>query len=53
MSYYIKEFSENKPNVSTLVDILRYRAINQPEQLAFTFLPDGETEGDSLSSWGN
>src|SRR5215472_964312 len=27
---------------STLVEILRYRATNQPEQLAYTFLEDGE-----------
>ncbi len=29
---------------STFVDLLRYRALHQPDQIAFTFLQDGETE---------
>ena len=33
----------------TIVDILRYRAVHQPDKLAFTFLPDGETAGDRLT----
>ncbi|MEC4891787.1 MAG: amino acid adenylation domain-containing protein [Oscillatoria sp. PMC 1051.18] len=33
----------------TIVDVLRYRALSQPDQLAFTFLPDGETEGEHLT----
>lgn len=45
----MKEFSEIKRNFSTIVDILRYRAVSQPDQLTFTFLPDGETEGDRLT----
>ncbi len=28
---------------STIVDLLRYRAIHQPDIVAFTFLQDGET----------
>jgi acyl-CoA synthetase (AMP-forming)/AMP-acid ligase II len=36
-------------NFSTLVGLLRYRAIHQPDQKAFTFLRDGETESGSLS----
>lgn len=32
------------PQWSTLIDILRWRAIHQPDQRAYTFLPDGETE---------
>ncbi len=36
-------------NYSTLVDILRARASSQPEQLAYTFLADGETESGSLT----
>jgi acyl-CoA synthetase (AMP-forming)/AMP-acid ligase II len=31
-------------DVSTLVDLLRHRAQNQPSQIAYTFLEDGETE---------
>ena len=33
----------------TIVDILRYRAVHQPDKLAFTFLPDGETACDRLT----
>ena len=32
-----------------IVDLLLYRAINQTEQRAFTFLKDGETEAGSLT----
>lgn len=35
--------------VSTLVDLLRHRAKNQPDQIAYTFLQDGETELGSLT----
>ncbi|NEO61193.1 MAG: fatty acyl-AMP ligase [Moorea sp. SIO4G2] len=34
---------------ATLVDILRYRAVNQPDAIAYTFLVDGETEQVSLT----
>ena len=34
---------------ATLVDLLRYRALRQPEKIAYTFLPDGETTEVSLS----
>jgi acyl-CoA synthetase (AMP-forming)/AMP-acid ligase II len=34
---------------STLVELLRYRAFQQPDQLAYTFLLDGETETVRLS----
>ncbi len=34
---------------STLVEILRWRALHQPELRPYTFLPDGETEGDHLT----
>lgn len=33
----------------TLVDILRDRALRQPEQVAYTFLVDGETQAISLT----
>src|ERR1700674_4056042 len=38
-----------KAEPSTLVDILRWRALNQPDQLAYTFLQDGETEEINLT----
>ncbi|NET83516.1 MAG: fatty acyl-AMP ligase [Moorea sp. SIO1F2] len=34
---------------ATLVDILRYRAVNQPDAIAYTFLVDGETEQVTLT----
>jgi acyl-CoA synthetase (AMP-forming)/AMP-acid ligase II/acyl carrier protein len=41
--------SFNDLKFSTLVDLLRYRALHQPCQPAFTFLQDGETEAGSLA----
>ena len=41
--------SFNDFKFSTLVDLLRYRALHQPGQLAFTFLQDGETASISLT----
>ncbi len=35
--------------ITTLVDLLRYRAGDQPHQLAYRFLVDGETETISLT----
>lgn len=32
------------PGQTSLIDILRWRAINQPDRLAYRFLVDGETE---------
>src|SRR6202049_847357 len=37
-------FSEPSFEPSTLVEILRWRALHQPNRLAFTFLLDGESE---------
>ncbi|MFN6571677.1 SDR family oxidoreductase [Dendronalium sp. ChiSLP03b] len=34
---------------SSLVDLLRYRALHQPDRLAFSFLQDGEIETASLT----
>ncbi|EAZ89252.1 fatty acyl-AMP ligase [Crocosphaera chwakensis] len=46
-NYY---YAKNKIDFpSNLVDLLRYRAINQPHQKAYTFLKDGETESISLT----
>jgi acyl-CoA synthetase (AMP-forming)/AMP-acid ligase II len=49
MNHTLLEFSAIQHNVFTTVELLRYRALHQPEQLAFTFLPDGETEGEQLT----
>jgi acyl-CoA synthetase (AMP-forming)/AMP-acid ligase II len=34
---------------STFIDLLNYRAQNQPDQTAYTFLQDGETEASRLT----
>lgn len=34
---------------STLVELLRFRALNQPKEIGYTFLLDGETEVASLT----
>lgn len=34
---------------ATLTELLRSRAIHQPDQLAYTFLTDGKTEGSKLT----
>ncbi len=34
---------------ATLVDLLRYRATHQPDRLAYTFLIDGEEEGETFT----
>ncbi len=41
--------SETILQAATLVDILRYRAVNQPDAIAYTFLVDGETERVTLT----
>jgi amino acid adenylation domain-containing protein len=38
-----------KQNFSTSVDLLHYRAVQQPDRIAFTFLPDGETAAHRLT----
>ncbi len=51
MAQLFKDFREisSNSNSSTGVDLLRYRCVHQPDQLAFTFLKDGETESDRLT----
>jgi acyl-CoA synthetase (AMP-forming)/AMP-acid ligase II len=39
----------NSSRFSTLIDLLHYRALTQPEQKAFTFLQNGEIEAGSLT----
>jgi len=41
--------ASDSPQFSTLVDLLRIRATEQPERLAFTFLVDGEDEVSELT----
>ena len=40
---------ENKIKTATLVDILHYRALTQPQQNLYTFLVDGESQKVSLT----
>lgn len=44
-----QRLSEPVTKYSTLVELLRQRAIQQPEQRAYTFLIDGKKEGPQLS----
>ncbi|NJM71683.1 MAG: fatty acyl-AMP ligase [Scytonema sp. RU_4_4] len=37
------------PKVATLIDILRYRALQQPDITVYTFLENGERESDHLT----
>ncbi|NET60101.1 MAG: AMP-binding protein, partial [Symploca sp. SIO2E6] len=41
-----------KHQFSTLVDLLRYRSLHQPDRIAYTFLLDGETSSISLTYQG-
>ena len=34
---------------STLIELLRYRASHQPEQIAYIFLTDGEVKSEHLT----
>jgi acyl-CoA synthetase (AMP-forming)/AMP-acid ligase II len=40
---------ENKLKAATLIDILKYRSVEQPTQTVYTFLIDGEKEAVSLT----
>ena len=44
-----KDFTDPIAKFSTLVEILRWRALQQPEQRTYTYLVDGEAEGDHLT----
>jgi acyl-CoA synthetase (AMP-forming)/AMP-acid ligase II len=41
--------SKDYHTYSTLVELLRFRALNQPQEVGYTFLLDGETEVASLT----
>ena len=45
----MEDFTDRVVEFATLVEILRWRALQQPEQRTHTFLSDGETEGDYLT----
>ncbi len=48
--YWVSMDSASLPHApSTLVDLLQWRALHQPDRRAYTFLRDGETEGDILT----
>jgi acyl-CoA synthetase (AMP-forming)/AMP-acid ligase II len=44
-----KNLADPSTEFSTLVEMLRWRALRQPEQRTHTYLVDGETEGDHLT----
>jgi acyl-CoA synthetase (AMP-forming)/AMP-acid ligase II/acyl carrier protein len=49
MNEPVTDLPENAFKDATWVDLLRYRALQQPLQKAFTFLENGETASSSLS----
>ena len=44
-----RDLTDPSVEFSTLVEMLRWRALQQPEQRTHTFLFDGEAEGDHLT----
>ncbi|MDZ8033650.1 SDR family NAD(P)-dependent oxidoreductase [Nostoc sp. DedSLP04] len=49
MAFISDGLSSSERKSSTLVDLLRYRADNRPNQTAYTFLVDGEAEEVSIT----
>jgi amino acid adenylation domain-containing protein len=49
MTSQIRPFLESGFQPANLVEVLRWRAINQPDRLAYTFLTHGETEEARLT----
>ncbi|MBW4678519.1 MAG: amino acid adenylation domain-containing protein [Microcoleus vaginatus WJT46-NPBG5] len=49
MANYSQNLSQLSLSCANLVELLRYRAFHQPEQIAYTFLPEGETEEISIT----
>ncbi|NOK74547.1 MAG: hypothetical protein GFH24_608302n1, partial [Chloroflexi bacterium AL-N5] len=39
-----RSLEANQQQINTLIDLLRYRATNQPDQQAYTYLENGETD---------
>ncbi len=48
-NHILYDSTDTPTNFATVVDLLRYRAIYQPQQTAYTFLVDGETEEVSIT----
>ncbi len=49
MAVFFDCLSDTRPEVSTLIDLLGYRAQHQSDQTAYIFLQDGETEANRLT----
>jgi hypothetical protein len=49
MNTYLDHSPQTLPKVATLIDILRYRALHQPDFTAYKFLEDGEIESDTVT----
>lgn len=49
MVSYLKNSISNEYDFSTLIELLVYRAQNQPEKIIYTFLKNGEIEEDKLT----
>lgn len=49
MNVHLNDLQDPTEKFSTLIELLSYRVQNQPQQKAYTFLRDGETEELSLT----
>ncbi|BAY34377.1 AMP-dependent synthetase and ligase [Nostoc carneum NIES-2107] len=49
MTQYVQDLEAMVCNCSTLVELLRYRSVEQADTTAFTFLHDGEAQAVSLT----
>ncbi|MDZ7959083.1 MAG: condensation domain-containing protein [Aulosira sp. DedQUE10] len=49
MTQYVQDLEAMVCNFSTLVELLRYRSVEQADTTAFTFLQDGEAQAVSLT----
>lgn len=49
MIAYLNQATDIRDEVANLVSLLRYRAQNQPDQTAYTFLQDGEIEAGRVT----
>src|SRR5690242_17284606 len=47
--FVISQFQQDVQAPRTLFDVLRHRALHQPDQIGWTFLADGEQETGRLS----